>query len=285
MKIVGVRFQPSGKIYNFTTDDDTLNFNDLVIVETNRGKDLGKVAVPPGTGTTTDAPDTLKPVLRKATPEDIKQKEGQQKRNSPALSKCKELVAKLNLSMKPILASYNLDGSHVVIFFIAEKRVDFRELVKELSHELKSYVELRQVGARDESKLLGGIGKCGLPLCCSTFLTEFSPVSIKMAKEQNITLNPMKTSGLCGRLLCCLGYEFEQYRSIKESLPEISQKIETPMGTARVITINPLKQSVWVELESGATVEYHVDSIKWQKQIPPERKGTPAETNKTEPNA
>ncbi len=285
MKIVGVRFQPSGKIYNFTTDDDTLNFNDLVIVETNRGKDLGKVAVPPGAGTTTDAPDTLKPVLRKATPEDIKQKEGQQKRNSPALSKCKELVAKLNLSMKPILASYNLDGSHVVIFFIAEKRVDFRELVKELSHELKSYVELRQVGARDESKLLGGIGKCGLPLCCSTFLTEFSPVSIKMAKEQNITLNPMKTSGLCGRLLCCLGYEFEQYRSIKESLPEISQKIETPMGTARVITINPLKQSVWAELESGATVEYHVDSIKWQKQVAPERKETPAETNKTEPNA
>jgi cell fate regulator YaaT (PSP1 superfamily) len=285
MKIVGIRFQPSGKIYNFTSDDDTLNFNDLVIVETNKGKDLGKVAVPPGTSTTTDTPDTLKPVLRKATPEDIRQKEGQQKRNSQALAKCKELVAKLNLSMKPILASYNLDGSHVVIFFIAEKRVDFRELVKELSHELKSYVELRQVGARDESKLMGGIGKCGLPLCCSTFLTDFSPVSIKMAKEQNITLNPMKTSGLCGRLLCCLGYEFEQYRTIKQSLPEINQKIETPMGTAKVITISPLKRSVWVELESGATVEYQVDSIKWQKQTAPERKETPPETNKTGPNA
>lgn len=267
MKTIGIRFQTSGKIYSFTSEDDTLQVNDLVVVETNKGKDIGKVALLPENGTSQDSAESLKPVLRKATPEDIKQKERQQKRNAHALSKCRELVAKLNLSMKPILANYNMDGGHVIIYFIAEKRVDFRELVKELSHELKSYVELRQIGARDESKLLGGMGKCGLPLCCSTFLAEFNPVSIKMAKEQNITLNPMKTSGLCGRLLCCLGYEYEQYRCIKESLPELNQKIDTPMGTAKVITVNPLKRSVWAELESGASVEYDVDSIKWLKRV------------------
>lgn len=265
-KIIGVRFQPSGKIYYFETQEDSLQVKDQVIVETNRGKDLGTVALPPSEAKPSEASEPLKPVLRKATDDDLKQKDRQQKRTERALSKCKELVAKLNIAMKPILAHYNIDGSHVVIFFIAEKRVDFRELVKELSHELKTYVELRQIGARDESKLLGGIGKCGLPLCCSTFLTEFSPVSIKMAKEQNITLNPLKTSGLCGRLLCCLGYEFEQYKEMKDTLPDLNQTVITPLGAARVISTNPLKQTVWVELESGATVEYQVSQIKWQKQ-------------------
>ncbi len=264
-KIIGVRFQPAGKIYYFETQDDSLALNDQVIVETSRGKDIGTVALSPGETKPPDATEPLKQVIRKATPEDLKQKDRQQKRTERALAKCKELVAKLNLDMKPVLAHYNIDGNHVVIFFIAERRVDFRELVKELSHELKTYVELRQIGARDESKLIGGIGKCGLPLCCSTFLTEFSPVSIKMAKEQNITLNPLKTSGLCGRLLCCLGYEFEQYKEMKNTLPDLNQKVSSPMGIARVISANPLKQTVWVELESGANVEYPVSQIKWGK--------------------
>jgi cell fate regulator YaaT (PSP1 superfamily) len=128
-------------------------------------------------------------------------------------------------------------------------------------------VELRQVGARDEAKLVGGIGKCGHPLCCLSFLTEFSPVSIKMAKEQNITLNPMKTSGLCGRLLCCLGYEFEQYKSLKSTLPSLNQNVSTPIGTAKVITISPLKQTVWVQIESGALIEYPIAEITWQNDI------------------
>lgn len=265
-KIVGVRFQQSGKIYYFETQDDTLQTNDAVIVETNRGKDVGTIVMPPSEVRPKDISEPLRPVIRRATQDDIRQKERQQKRTERALSKCKELIQKLDIAMKPILAHYNMDGTHVVIFFIAEKRVDFRELVKELSHELKTYVELRQVGARDESKLLGGIGKCGLPLCCTTFLTEFSPVSIKMAKEQNITLNPLKTSGLCGRLLCCLGYEFEQYRNMKGTLPNINQTVNTPSGVAKVINTNPLKQTVWVEVSSGAAVEFHKSQITWQKQ-------------------
>jgi cell fate regulator YaaT (PSP1 superfamily) len=278
-ELVGIRFQPSGKIYYFETTDTSLQANDMVIVETNRGKDLGKVVIPVLKAQPKNPPEQLKPVIRKASAEDIKQYERQQKKNDRTLDKCREFVTKLNLPMKPISAHHNIDGSHVVIFFIADKRVDFRELVKELSHELKCYVEFRQVGARDETKLIGGMGKCGLQLCCRTFLSEFSPVSIKMAKEQNITLNPMKTSGLCGRLLCCLGYEFEQYKTIKENMPQINQIVTAPLGQAKIININPLKQSVWVVLESGATVEYPLIQIKWQKQTPrPELK---KETNET----
>jgi cell fate regulator YaaT (PSP1 superfamily) len=272
-ELVGIRFQPSGKIYYFETVDNSLTTDDMVIVETNRGKDLGKVVIPVQKAQPKTPPEQLKPVIRKASADDLKQYERQQKKNDKTLEKCREFVTKLNLPMKPISAHHNIDGSHVVIFFIADKRVDFRELVKELSHELKCYVEFRQVGARDETKLIGGMGKCGLQLCCRTFLSEFSPVSIKMAKEQNITLNPMKTSGLCGRLLCCLGYEFEQYKTIKENMPQINQTVTAPLGQAKIINTNPLKQTVWVQLESGATVEYPLNQIKWQKQAPrPEQK-------------
>lgn len=268
-ELVGIRFNPSGKIYFFETEDTSLQKDDCVIVETNRGKDLGRIVLPPKQANRENATEPLKPVLRKATVDDIKQYERQQTKNERALNKCKELVTKLNLSMKPISAHYNIDGTYVVIFFIAEKRVDFRELVKELSHELKSYVELRQVGARDEAKLVGGLGKCGQRLCCQSFLTEFSPVSIKMAKEQNITLNPMKTSGLCGRLLCCLGYEFCQYKALKDTLPSLYQNVTTPLGIAKVINISPLKQTVWVEMESGALVEYPIGQLKWEKAVAP----------------
>jgi cell fate regulator YaaT (PSP1 superfamily) len=261
---LGIRFSQAGKIYYFSTDDTSIQIGDYVIVDTNRGKDLGKVVVPAKEVKQENITEPLKPILRKAEEKDLTNCERFQKKNERALSKCRELVEKLNLSMKPIAAHYNIDGSHVVIFFIAEKRVDFRELVKELSHELKAYVELRQVGARDEAKLVGGIGKCGQPLCCLSFLTEFSPVSIKMAKEQNITLNPMKTSGLCGRLLCCLGYEFEQYKTFKSTMPALNHMVNTSMGIAKVITQNPLKQTVWVQMESGALVEYSVNDITWQ---------------------
>jgi cell fate regulator YaaT (PSP1 superfamily) len=261
---LGIRFSQAGKIYYFSTDDTSIETGDFVVVETNRGKDLGKVVIPPQQVKTDSITEPLKPILRKAEEKDLSNSDHFQKKNERSLNKCRELVTKLNLSMKPISAHYNIDGSHVVIFFIAEKRVDFRELVKELSHELKAYVELRQVGARDEAKLVGGIGKCGQPLCCLSFLTEFSPVSIKMAKEQNITLNPMKTSGLCGRLLCCLGYEFEQYKSLKNTLPSLNQMVTTSMGIAKVITVNALKQTVWVQMESGALVEHSITDITWK---------------------
>ena len=256
--VVGVRFQQAGKIYHFDIAGLELKLNDLVIVETNRGIELGKVVTPPKEVTPAENAEPFKPVIRKATPEDIAQAQHQRERARKALSKSKELIANLNLPMKAIYAQYNLDGSHLIVFFYSEKRVDFRELVRKLSHELRTHVELRQVGARDEAKLCGGVGKCGCQLCCVSFLSEFVPVSIKMAKEQDIALNPMKTSGLCGRLLCCLGYEFEQYHEMKGKLPDVGQEIITKMGKAKIVGRNIIKGTVVAQLVSGVTVEVPV---------------------------
>jgi cell fate regulator YaaT (PSP1 superfamily) len=266
-ELTGIRFHQAGKVYYFDTAGIPLQLNDRVIVETARGQELGWVVIAPGQVVSSAINEPLKPVLRKATDDDVKQSEQRLKKNEKALAKSKELIEKLNLPMKPVAAQYNLDGSHLTVFFSAEKRVDFRELVKELSRNLRTHVELRQIGARDEAKHIGGLGRCGFPLCCTTFLSEFTPVSIKMAKEQNITLNPMKTSGLCGRLLCCLGYEYEQYRTMKENLPQAGHEVSTSLGKAKVITINPLKEAVLVELESGAIVEMSVSKLTWQKKI------------------
>jgi len=160
---------------------------------------------------------------------------------------------------------YTLDGKHVVLFFSADERIDFRELVRDLSRSLKTRVELRQVGARDEAKIVGGLGKCGFPLCCATFLTEFAPVSIKMAKEQDLTLNPTKISGICGRLLCCLEYECEQYKAMKEQLPELGQEVLTSVGKGKVVSEFPLKEAVLVQVESGGVVELPLDQINWPR--------------------
>jgi cell fate regulator YaaT (PSP1 superfamily) len=178
------------------------------------------------------------------------------------------LIEKLGLPMKLLGAEYNLDGSRLTFFFSATERVDFRQLVRELNRRFNVRVELRQLGPRDEAKLVGGFGRCGRPLCCMSFLTEFSPVSIKMAKEQNLPLNPLKISGVCGRLLCCLAYETEQYQAMKEKLPKPGQTVSTPMGVANVVGINPLKETVLVELESQATVELPLSDLTFEKQPP-----------------
>jgi len=261
--IVGVRFQPAGKVYYFDAAGVPVQVNDYVVVESTHGPELGRVVIAPDQVLFSDITEPLKPVLRKAQPEDMEKAQRQQERAKEALAKCREYVERLNLPMKPISAQYNLDGNHLTIFFSAEKRVDFRELVRELSRSLKTRVELRQVGARDEAKLIGGLGKCGFPLCCTTFLSEFAPVSIKMAKEQDLALNPMKTSGICGRLLCCLGYEYEQYRAMKEKLPPLRQTVSTPLGNAKVVSCNPLKETVTVELETGITIELPLSQIDW----------------------
>jgi cell fate regulator YaaT (PSP1 superfamily) len=261
---VGVRLQAAGKVYYFDTADAPVELDDDVVVETSRGIELGKVVISPSQVVNNEITEPLKPVIRKASIEDIERAGHQQERAKNATTKCREFIQKLNLPMKPISAHYNLDGSHLTIFFSAEKRVDFRELVRELSRSLKTRVELRQVGARDEAKLVGGLGKCGCQLCCTTFMSEFAPVSIKMAKEQDITLNPMKTSGICGRLLCCLGYEYEQYRSTKEKMPALKQEVSTNLGNAKVVGCNSIKETVTVELETGVTVELPVSQIKWQ---------------------
>ena len=265
-EIVGVRFHQASKVYYFDATDIAVEINDDVVVETSRGYELGKVVISPKQVIHSEITEPLKPIVRKAQPEDIEKAQRQQEMATKAIAKCRELIERLNLPMKPISAQYNLDGSHLTIFFSAEKRVDFRELVRELSRSLKTRVELRQVGARDEAKLVGGLGKCGLPLCCTTFLSEFAPVSIKMAKEQDIALNPMKTSGICGRLLCCLGYEYDQYRAMKEKMPPLRQEVSTDLGTAKVVSCNSVKETVTVELETGSTIELPLSQITWQEK-------------------
>jgi len=270
-EIVGVRFHQAGKVYYFDAADNEVEVGDYVVVETSRGQELGKVVISPKQVLFSDITEPLKPVVRKAQAEDVERAQQQQERSREALAKCQELIEKLNLPMKSISAQYNLDGNHLTVFFSAEKRVDFRELVRELSHSLKTRVELRQVGVRDETKLVGGLGKCGFPLCCTTFLCDFAPVSIKMAKEQGIALNPMKTSGICGRLLCCLGYEYDQYRAMKEKLPGLGQEVSTPLGSAKVVGNNPLKEMVLIELETGVTAELPLSQLTWDKEPPGSR--------------
>ena len=276
---VGVRLQSAGKVYYFDAADIPLEIDDDVVIETARGHELGKVVITPKQVIHSEITEPLKPIIRKASAEDIERAGRQQERARNAIAKCRELIEKLNLPMKPVSAQYNLDGSHLTIFFSAEKRVDFRELVRELSRSLKTRVELRQVGARDEAKLVGGLGKCGCALCCTTFLSEFAPVSIKMAKEQDITLNPMKTSGICGRLLCCLGYEYEQYRSAKEKMPALKQEVSTTLGNAKVVSCNAIKETVTVELETGGNVELPVSQIKWRAKSEDDSQRTKAQVH------
>lgn len=271
-EIVGVRFKKAGKVYYFDPAGIELEVNDYVVVETARGLEMGYVVISPKQVLVSEITTPLKPIVRKAEEEDIKHVQEIASKEEEALAECGKLIAESNLSMKLLSAQYNLDESRLTFFFSAEERVDFRELVRKLTNRFKTRVELRQVGPRDEAKLTGGFGRCGRPLCCMSFLSEFAPVSIRMAKEQALPLNPMKISGLCGRLLCCLGYESEQYQTMKGRLPKEGQRVSTPMGVASVVGSNLLKETVSVELESGATVELPLSDITVQGTGPREQK-------------
>jgi cell fate regulator YaaT (PSP1 superfamily) len=260
-EIVGVRFRKAGKIYYFDPADIELEADDYVVVETARGHEVGLVVMAPKEVSDDDVTKPLKPVVRKAEPDEINHAEQFEEKEKEALDTCAELITKLELPMKLLSAEYSSDGKHLTFYFSAAERVDFRQLVRELAGHFKIRVELRQVGARDETKLLGGYGRCGRPLCCASFLSEFAPISIRMAKEQSLPLNPMKISGLCGRLLCCLAYENEQYREMKEKMPRDGQQVTTSMGKARVVGSNPLKESVLVELESKVSVELPLNEV------------------------
>ncbi len=260
-EIVGIRFKRAGRVYYFDPAGIELEVNDYAVVNTSRGQELGQVVISPKQVLASEVTKPLKPVVRKAEPEDIARAQEFASKEEDALAKCGKLIGELNLPMKLLSAEYNLDGSSLTFFFSAAERVDFRELVRQLTNRFKIKVELRQVGPRDEAKLLGGFGRCGRPLCCMSFLSEFAPVSIKMAKEQDLPLNPMKISGVCGRLLCCLVYENKQYQIMKEKLPKEGQPVSTPMGLARVVSTNPLKETVLVELESQASVELPLSEV------------------------
>ncbi len=259
--IVGIRFKRAGRVYYFDPADIDLGVNDYVVVKTSRGLELGQVVIAPEQVMDSGLEGPLKPVIRKAEPEDIGQAQELETKSAEALVECGRWIDKLKLPMKLLSAEYNLSSSRLTIFFSAAERVDFRQLVKELANHFKVRVELRQVGPRDGAKLVGGFGRCGRPLCCVSFLDEFDPVSIKMAKEQDLPLNPMKISGICGRLMCCLGYESEVYRAMRDKLPKKGQQVSTSKGLASVAAVNPLKETVTVELESGATVELPLSEI------------------------
>jgi cell fate regulator YaaT (PSP1 superfamily) len=262
-EIAGIRFKRAGRIYYFDAAGVTLAAGDDVIVKTSRGQELGHVVIAPGQILASEVEENLSPVVRKAEPEDIKKAEELAAKAEAALIECGQMIGELQLPMKLLSAEYNIEGNRLTFQFSAEGRVDFRELVRRLSSKFKVRVELRQVGSRDEAKLLGSFGRCGRPLCCVSFLTEFSPVSLKMAKEQDLPLNPMKISGACGRLMCCLAYEGEQYRAMKEKMPKVGQHVSTHMGEAKVVGRNPLKETVMVELESEATVELPLDQVSY----------------------
>ncbi|MBC8264749.1 MAG: stage 0 sporulation family protein [Anaerolineales bacterium] len=264
-KIVGIRFKPVSKIYYFDpTGFGDLEVRDYVIVETARGREAGQVAIAPKEVSEDEVVGKLKGIVRRAEPWDLVQMEHYRCLEHKALETGKEKAAEYGLPMKMIKAEYNFDGSLLVFYFAAEKRVDFRDLVRDLAKTFKAKIELKQVGVRDEAKLIGGLGRCGRPLCCASYLCEFNPVSIKMAKQQNLPLSPAEISGRCGRLLCCLTYENEYYVEMKKKLPRVGEKVDTQYGLGKVTGVNVIKETVNVKLESKVTVEVPAQSVKDQ---------------------
>lgn len=261
--VVGVRFKKAGKIYYFDPGDISIDKGEFVIVETVRGVEYGKVVTDRKQVEENDVVLPLKKVLRIADQKDRLIVEENKEAAAEAYQMCCEKVNEHQLDMKLVDVEYTFDRNKVIFYFTADGRVDFRELVKDLAAIFRTRIELRQIGVRDEAKMLGGIGPCGRMLCCSTFLGDFDPVSIKMAKDQNLSLNPTKISGLCGRLMCCLKYENDQYESAKELLPDLGEVIVTPHGQGKVVGLNILERVLQVELSDQERVlEFTLDEVK-----------------------
>ena len=256
IKVVGVRFRTAGKIYYFDPKDLELPLGSHVIVETARGVEYGTVMVPPKGVTDDEVVQPLKPVLRAATPEDDKTEQKNREKERQAYKTCQEKIQKHKLNMKLVEAEYTFDNNKLLFYFTADGRIDFRELVKDLASVFRTRIELRQIGVRDETKILGGVGICGRELCCHTFLSEFAPVSIKMAKEQNLSLNPTKISGVCGRLMCCLKNEADTYEYLNSRLPGVGDRVTTSDRLkGEVQSVNVLRQTVKVVVENGEEKE------------------------------
>lgn len=264
--IVGVRFEDGGKVYYFNPQNNNYNKNDIVIVDTSRGLEAGTVMIPNTDIDATELVEPLKNVVRLATEKDIKQIEKLKYKEHYAKQEARKQSELLKLDMQVISAEYSFDESKVVITFTAEGRVDFRELVKNLAGILHARVELRQVGIRDEAKILGGIGPCGKEVCCKQFLSDFNKVSIKMAKNQGISLNPTNINGLCGRLLCCLAYENDHYVELINQMPKLNSIVKTPNGEGTVVYNNLLKKLVSVKIKKSdddlAIEDFPLDQIQ-----------------------
>lgn len=250
VNVVGVRFRTAGKIYYFDPCDFVFKKGERAIVETARGIECGEIVVANHEVPDEEVVAPLKNVIRKADENDLKHVEENHEREKEAFSICLEKIKKHGLDMKLIDVEYTFDNNKVLFYFTADGRVDFRELVKDLASVFRTRIELRQIGVRDEAKMMGAIGACGRPLCCSSYLAEFQPVSIKMAKEQSLSLNPAKISGTCGRLMCCLKYEQETYEYLLKNAPKIEAVVQTPDGQGTVIQVNLLRQKVKVKLDS-----------------------------------
>ena len=268
-RVIGVRFRPAGKIYYFAPGKFHIRQGDKVIVETARGIEFGTVVTGPKEVKDQEVMQPLKSVIRIATEEDKRAEEKNREKEKEAFEICLEKIRKHNLDMKLINAEYTFDNNKVLFYFTADGRIDFRELVKDLAAVFRTRIELRQIGVRDETKIRGGIGICGRPLCCHTYLSEFAPVSIKMAKEQNLSLNPTKISGVCGRLMCCLTNEEETYEELNSRLPAIGDTVTTNEGLkGEVQSVSVLRQLVKVvvtlENDEKEIREYKVDELKFR---------------------
>ena len=260
-EVIGVCFKEGGKTYYFAPNGNVAKSSDYAIVETSRGVEFGRVCVPNKSVPSKDIIPPLKPVIRIATKEDIAKREEIKKKESEAFKICQQKIGAHELEMKLIEAEYTFDMSKLTFYFTADGRIDFRELVKDLASAFRTRIELRQIGIRDETKFMGGLGVCGRQFCCSSFLPDFVQVSIKMAKEQNLSLNSTKISGACGRLMCCLRYEHEAYQEEIRLTPPVDSTVQTADGTGTVVEINPIKGTVKVSINDSVK-SYHRDDVK-----------------------
>jgi len=265
IKVVGVRFKKAGKIYYFDPADMNIQKDTYVVVETARGIEFGECVIGIKEINENDIVSPLKSVLRIATNEDIEKHFKNKDKEKDAFDICLKKIQEHGLTMKLIDVEYTFDNNKVIFYFTADGRVDFRDLVKDLATIFKTRIELRQIGVRDEAKMLGGLGPCGRPMCCSSFLGDFASVSIKMAKEQNLSLNPTKISGICGRLMCCLNYEQSTYEDIRKRMPKVGSIVKTSEGTGEVFSNNIVKESIKVKLkkrEEEVLEEFKIDNIE-----------------------
>ena len=262
IEVVGVRFRAAGQIYFYAPEKRDYTLGQKVIVESQEAKFMATIAVPKQFVDSQDLPYDVKPIIRQATHKDIEKEMKNRKDAEEALAIGKQKVRLHNLPMKLVRAEYTFERSKMLYFFTADGRVDFRELVKDLASHFHTRIELRQIGVRDEAKAIGGIGPCGRKLCCSTFLGDFIPVSIKMAKDQGLSLNPTKISGLCGRLMCCLKYENEEYEQAKRALPDRGKEVETPDGNGKVVGLDLLQRIIKVRLYDRQTpIDYEYEEL------------------------
>ncbi|SHI72390.1 Cell fate regulator YaaT, PSP1 superfamily (controls sporulation, competence, biofilm development) [Malonomonas rubra DSM 5091] len=262
LRLVSISFHTAGKVFDFDAKNFTLEPGDTVVVETERGRALGKVVREIREIDPEDAPPKLKAVLRQAEENDLAMADANADKEAEALKFCQQRVLDRKMEMKLVRAEYLFDGSKIIFYFTADGRVDFRELVRDLAQHFRTRIEMRQIGVRDEAKLVGGLGVCGRELCCASHLRSFAPVSVKMAKAQGLALNPSKISGQCGRLLCCLAYEYETYNDLRKNLPKCGKKIQLESGTAEVIALDVLAQKMTVCCANGDRCQVHVDELK-----------------------